>query len=221
MGSPTAPLDLTLIDLKRALKVKSNGVVWLPIYDFLLVSNSNYMSNLHRLGVDSHSKKSFINLLSLGPNFDPTPTPTLTPGRFFSKLNGFLPGSQGRLPPKMELIGWIFFDIFLTDTHADKHKVKPRHAKYAIGWGLVMVHLSIELQLQDLAHTHMYLLFIISSIQIMHQIWHKPLASRALWQFVICTWHAFIECKWALQCTYSKYSYQTMQYSQGACSWPQ
>ncbi len=38
-------------DLSRSLKVKSNGAVRFPIYDFLLVSNSNYMSNSHRLGV--------------------------------------------------------------------------------------------------------------------------------------------------------------------------
>ncbi len=38
-------------DLSRSLKVKSNGAVGLPINDFLLVSNSNYMSNSHRLGV--------------------------------------------------------------------------------------------------------------------------------------------------------------------------
>ncbi len=51
MGSPTAPLVLTLSDLERSLKAKTNGAVGLPIYDFLLVSNSNYMSNSHRLGV--------------------------------------------------------------------------------------------------------------------------------------------------------------------------
>ena len=31
-------------DLLRSLRVKSNGAVGLSIYDFLLVSNSNYMS---------------------------------------------------------------------------------------------------------------------------------------------------------------------------------
>ncbi len=68
-------------DLPRSLKVKSNGAVGLPIYDFLLVSNSNYMSNSHRLGVIA-TRKIFSNLLSLGPNFDP-PRPTHTPGQFF------------------------------------------------------------------------------------------------------------------------------------------
>ena len=38
-------------DLSISLKVKSNGTFGLPIYDFLLVSNSNYLSNSRRLGV--------------------------------------------------------------------------------------------------------------------------------------------------------------------------
>ncbi len=50
-------------DLSRSLKVKSNGVVGLPIYDFLLASNSNYMSNSHRLGVIATPK----NLSSISP----------------------------------------------------------------------------------------------------------------------------------------------------------
>ena len=40
-------------DLLRSLKVKSNGAGGhhIPGYDSLLVSNSNYMSDSHRLGV--------------------------------------------------------------------------------------------------------------------------------------------------------------------------
>ncbi len=38
-------------DLSRSLKFKSNGAACLPIFDFLLVSNSNYMSNSHHLAV--------------------------------------------------------------------------------------------------------------------------------------------------------------------------
>ena len=38
-------------DFSRSLKVKSNGAVGLPMYDFLLVSNSNNVSKSHRLGV--------------------------------------------------------------------------------------------------------------------------------------------------------------------------
>ncbi len=38
-------------DPSMSLKVKSNGTVELPIYDLLLVSNSDYMSISHRLGV--------------------------------------------------------------------------------------------------------------------------------------------------------------------------
>ncbi len=54
-----------------SLKVKFNGAVGLPIYDFLLVSNSNYMPNSHRLGVTCiTTRKKIPYLLSLGPNFD-------------------------------------------------------------------------------------------------------------------------------------------------------
>ena len=38
-------------DLSRSLNVKSNGAFGLPMYVFLLVSNSNYMSKSPRLGV--------------------------------------------------------------------------------------------------------------------------------------------------------------------------
>ncbi len=74
------PSDLDF-DLSRSLKVKSNGSVGLPIYDFLLVSNSNYMSNSHPLGVIAARKK-FSYLLSLGPKFGPPPGPPLLWGDF-------------------------------------------------------------------------------------------------------------------------------------------
>ena len=94
-------------DLSRSLKVKSNGAVGLPIYEFLLVSNSNYMSNSHRLGVIGTRKFSSY-LLSLGPNFDlhpqPTPTPpTVTPGRFFFKMESLHPWVQGKPPIENEV----------------------------------------------------------------------------------------------------------------------
>ena len=65
-------------DLSGSLKVKCNGVVGLRIYDFLIhvVSNSNYLCNLHRLGVIA-TWKFFSYLLSSGPNFGLL-TPTLT-----------------------------------------------------------------------------------------------------------------------------------------------
>ena len=86
--SPKAPLrDIRLqnvgdLEPFKVTQVKSNGAVKLPLYDFLLVSNSNYMSNAHRLVVTA-TRKIFSYLLSLGPNFDPAPRPTLTPGQFF------------------------------------------------------------------------------------------------------------------------------------------
>ena len=86
-------------DLSRSLKVKSNGEVGLPKYDFLLVSNSNYMSKARHLGVTA-TRKFFSYLLSLEPNFDP-PHPPLPWGDFFSKSIGFLSGSEGRLHQKL------------------------------------------------------------------------------------------------------------------------
>ncbi len=60
-------------DISMSLKVKFNGAVELFIYDFLLVSNSNYMNShcllaVHGLGVIA-TLKIFSYLLSLGPNF--------------------------------------------------------------------------------------------------------------------------------------------------------
>ncbi len=49
-------------DLSRSLKVKSNGAIGLSIYDFLLVSNSNYMSKSRCLGlIATHTKISLIS----------------------------------------------------------------------------------------------------------------------------------------------------------------
>ncbi len=73
-------LDDLDFDFPRSLKVKSNGTVVLPIYDFLLLSNSKYVSNSHHLGVLA-TRKFFSYLLSLGPNFD-TLHPPLPQGDF-------------------------------------------------------------------------------------------------------------------------------------------
>ncbi len=54
-------------DLSRSLKVNSNGAVGLPIYDFLLLSNSNYMyvyNSITPFRTYSQSKN-FSYLLSL------------------------------------------------------------------------------------------------------------------------------------------------------------
>ncbi len=63
--------DLEL-DLSRAPKVKSNGAVGLPIYDFPLVLTSNCISKSHRLGVIA-IRNFFLTVT--GPNFDPPPPP--------------------------------------------------------------------------------------------------------------------------------------------------
>ncbi len=58
-------------DISRSLEVKSNDRVGLPINHFLLVSNSNHMSNSHPLGVIAI--QFFPVSLSLGSNFAPPP----------------------------------------------------------------------------------------------------------------------------------------------------
>ena len=99
------------------------------------MTNSNHMSISRRLAVTTIRKKSYKspkNLLSLGSNFG-QPTQTLTPGRFFSKSNGFLLGSDRRPPPKMKLIASIFFlDTLLTDMCTDKCTAR-KHGN--LGWG--------------------------------------------------------------------------------------
>ncbi len=99
-------------DLSRSLKVKSNGAVGLSIYDFLLVSNSNYMSKSRRLGVKA-IQNFFSYLLSLGSNFDP-PHPPLPHGDFFqNRMVSSLAWVRGKASTKNEVdifnIGSIFF----------------------------------------------------------------------------------------------------------------
>ena len=78
IGPNMAPLrDISLqnmsdleFNLSRSLKVKCNGAVRLSIFDFLLLSNSNYMSNSHRLAVTL--EKIFLSLIiraKFRPNF--------------------------------------------------------------------------------------------------------------------------------------------------------
>ncbi len=50
-------------DLSRSLKVKSNGAIGLPTYDFLLMSNSKYMFNSHHLD----TRAIFLKMKSLHP----------------------------------------------------------------------------------------------------------------------------------------------------------
>ncbi len=106
-------------------KVKSNGAVGLT-YDFLLVSNSNYMSNSYRLGVIA-TRTFFSYLLSLVPNFGP-PTPTLTPGRFFSKSNRFFLGHREGSHQKWS---WLvkYFLRYLVHRHTHRHTGKHDKCK--------------------------------------------------------------------------------------------
>ena len=105
-------------DLSVSLKVRSNGAIGFPIYDFLLVYNSNHMSIPHHLAVITSPKKNVYLLIIIRPKFW-TPTPTLTKGQFSQKLNHFILGSEGRSPPKMKLIFQNAFWDILTDGHTN------------------------------------------------------------------------------------------------------
>ncbi len=78
-------------DHSSSLKVKSNGAVGLPIYEFLLMSNS--MSISHRLG-DICTWTFSLYLLSLGQNLAALGPPLPRADFFFSKSNHFIPGCQ-------------------------------------------------------------------------------------------------------------------------------
>ena len=69
------------------LKVKSNGDIWLPIYDFLLMYNSNHMAIPHHLAVFIALKK------FLGQNYRP-PDTHLYPKSL----------QRGSLPPRTKLV---------------------------------------------------------------------------------------------------------------------
>ncbi len=56
-------------DLSRSLKVKSDGALGPPIYNFPVVLKSKHMCTSYHLGVIA-TKKNFSYLLSLRPNFD-------------------------------------------------------------------------------------------------------------------------------------------------------
>ncbi len=90
-------------DLSRSLH--SDGAIWLLLYDFLLVSNNNYISISHRLAVTADQKKIWNSSTSYrwAKISDPHTHPY--PGANFSKSNHFISGSERRLPPKMKLIG--------------------------------------------------------------------------------------------------------------------
>ncbi len=94
-------------DLSRSPKVKSNGAVRHPLYDFLLVCNNNRMSISHRLAVVATGNFSPISY-HWAKIFAPPP---LALGRFFSKSNNLIPGSEGRYPPKIQLLASIVFEL--------------------------------------------------------------------------------------------------------------
>ena len=62
-------------DLSRSLKVKSSGAVGLSIYDFLLITNSNYMSTSHSLrDICIFIYIFFSQPLIIGPKVCPPPS---------------------------------------------------------------------------------------------------------------------------------------------------
>ena len=103
-------------DLSRSLKVKSNGALGLHTYEFLLASNSNHVY-LSSISCYSHLKKLFLLFfLNIRPKFWTSLIYPYSAAILF-KMNGFLPGSEGKPPPNMKLVNSILFTIFL---HTDK-----------------------------------------------------------------------------------------------------
>ena len=99
-------------------RLKYNGAIGLPRYDFLLMSNSNHMAISYSLGTWKFSlyHHDHLSCLLLGQNFRP---PTHPYSRaIVSKSINFLHGPEGRLPPKLKLIGTIFDQIFCS--HPDR-----------------------------------------------------------------------------------------------------
>ncbi len=95
--------------LTLSLKVKSNGAVGLPIYDFLLVFNNNHMSFCNCLGVIiiSHSKNVLLSLIIRAKFWTPHTHPY--PGAIFFKIEWFPPWAREKAATKVKLIGLIFF----------------------------------------------------------------------------------------------------------------
>ncbi len=105
-----------VFDLSRSLKVKSNGAVGLPIYDFPLVSNSNYMSNSHHVGVIATGNIFLLSLI-IRAKFRPTHTHAY-PGESFIKIESLHPWVHGKHPMKNEVDRLnTFCAMLLADTH--------------------------------------------------------------------------------------------------------
>ncbi len=83
-------------------KGKPNGAVGLPIYDFLLLSNSNDESISHRLAVMG-ILIFFISLI-ITPRFR-TPHTHSCPGANFLKIESLHPWVRGKPSAKIKMIG--------------------------------------------------------------------------------------------------------------------
>ncbi len=76
------------------------------------------MSNSYRLGVIA-TRKSFSYLLSLGPNFDPSPQAHLYLWAIFLKIESLHPCVQGK-PPVENEVDWSNTFWLFTDTHTQR-----------------------------------------------------------------------------------------------------
>ena len=80
----------------KSLKIKSEGAIGLPIYDFLLMCNSKFMSISHRLAAIG-AWKFLCYLFSLGQNSDHTPG-------IFLKMESLHPRRQA---PTKNGVNWL------------------------------------------------------------------------------------------------------------------
>ncbi len=96
-------------DPSMSLKVKSNDAVGISIYGFLLMSNNNHMSISHRLA-DICTWKFSPYLLSLGQKLGTPTQPTLTPRRFFLKIESPYQWVGQKVPTQND-VDWL--SVFL------------------------------------------------------------------------------------------------------------
>ncbi len=135
IGHNMAPLQVISLknlsdldfDLSRSLKVSPNGAAGLPIYDFLLVSNSNLMS-LSPFRSPSYLKKNFLSR-NIMAKFRPQPTHLYPGAIFFFKIEWFPPWVRGKPSTKNEVDHFNIFRVILhTNRHTQIQSKKPHHA---------------------------------------------------------------------------------------------
>ncbi len=109
-------------DLSRSFKVKYDSTVGFIIYDLPPVFNTDTWPNFVSLQDTSLQNLSGLDLtfhrsLMIGPKFD-QPTPTITPGKFFSKVKSLIAWARGKAGTEVNLL--YFLRYLFTATQTDR-----------------------------------------------------------------------------------------------------